>query len=100
MTWAGVTWADVGLGDVARDAGMTSGSRERGRMLWERVLLRWGRVGCCGLGVALNFVHPLRAALRLHASPSRSEGEVLHSIVARCWVRIVCIVHTGIAERS
>ncbi len=26
--------------------------------------------------VALNFVHPLRAALRLHASPSLGEGEV------------------------
>ncbi len=25
--------------------------------------------------VALNFVHPLRAALRLHASPSLGEGE-------------------------
>ena len=29
---------------------------------------------CC-LGVALIFVHPLRAALRLHASPSLREGE-------------------------
>ena len=28
-------------------------------------------------GTALIFGHPLRAALRLHASPSRSEGEVL-----------------------
>ena len=26
-------------------------------------------------GVAVNFVHPLRVALRLHASPSQSEGE-------------------------
>ena len=26
--------------------------------------------GCCG-----ELVHPLRAALCLHASPSRSEGE-------------------------
>ena len=32
-----------------------------------------------GLGVALNFVHPLRAALRLPASPSRGEGEVFSS---------------------
>ena len=31
-------------------------------------------VVCC-LGVALIFVHPLRAALRLHASPSLREGE-------------------------
>ena len=26
-------------------------------------------------GVAVIFVHPLRVALRLHASPSQSEGE-------------------------
>ena len=26
--------------------------------------------------VAVNFMHPLRAALRLHASPSLGEGEV------------------------
>ena len=31
-------------------------------VLWER-------------GVAVIFVHPLRVALRLHASPSQSEGE-------------------------
>ena len=32
------------------------------------------RLGGRGL-FAVIFVHPLRAALRLHASPSRSEGE-------------------------
>ena len=42
----------------------------------ERVLLRWGGWVVVGWFVALNFVHPLRAALRLHASPSLREGEV------------------------
>ena len=35
----------------------------------------WNDGVLCCLGVALIFVHPLRAALRLHASPSLREGE-------------------------
>ena len=34
-----------------------------------------GRGYFCGCGVLVVFGHPLRAALRLHASPSHSEGE-------------------------
>ena len=51
-------------------------------MFWERVSAANGG-GVAGITVrrvndvriALNFVHPLRAALRLHASPSLREGE-------------------------
>ena len=31
-----------------------------------------------GFRKVVNFVHPLRAALRLHASPSLREGEVTY----------------------
>ena len=31
-----------------------------------------------GFRKVMNFVHPLRAALRLHASPSLGEGEVAY----------------------
>ncbi len=34
------------------------------------------RRALCGVVAALNFVHPLRAALRLHASPSRAKGRL------------------------
>ena len=39
---------------------------------------RRGRLGAvCAEVPWVRFVHPLRAALRSHASPSRSEGEDL-----------------------
>ena len=43
-------------------------------------------------GVAGNFVHPLRAALRLHASPSQSEGEGRRHPCLPCEGRSDCVV--------